>query len=137
MDSLEPALWGLAVAVGAIACLLTFTLMALDVRYRAREIKTMRQIGASRGFVVNLVLLRSVYVSSLGALLGLALGSIVTNAVTSFSPLAGMSTFVLPAPSVFALALPAMVAIVAGVVGGLVPAAGAARIRTVPGAIPR
>jgi hypothetical protein len=120
--SLEPVLWGLSFAAGAVIVVLTFTLMAIEVRYRATELRILRQIGATPGFLLRVILLQSIYVSSLGGLLGLALASIVTNAVTSFAPLVGMSTFVLPAPSIAGLGLPMCIALIAGLLGGAFPA---------------
>ena len=124
--SLGPVLWGLALAAGTIIIVLTFTLMTLEMRYREAEMRTLRQIGASPRFLLSLVLLQSLYVTVLGALLGLALGSVVTNAVTSFVPLLGMSTFALPAPSVSSLGIPVVVALIAGLIGGTLPARNAA-----------
>jgi ABC-type antimicrobial peptide transport system permease subunit len=128
VNSLEPALWGLAAAVGGIIVVLTFTLMAIEVRNRSAELRTLRQIGASPGFVIRLIVLQSLFVSSLGAVLGLALGSILTNAVVSFLPLVGMSTFVLPAPSLEGMYIPALVALIAGLLGAISPARNASRI---------
>jgi len=135
VNSLQPVLWGLAIAVGSIIVVLTFTLSALEVRYRSAEMRTLRQIGASLRFLLGLVLLQSLYVAAIGTILGLSLGSIVTNAVVSIAPLGGMATFVLPAPSIAGLAIPAVVALIAGAIGGFVPAWSAAK-RTIAKGVP-
>jgi hypothetical protein len=128
ISQVAPALWGVALSGAAIVALLTFTLMNMEVRSRSREIRTIRQIGGSRAFIAELVLLQSAYVAVLGALLGIALGSVVANAISSFSALAGLASFILPIPTVEALLLPLVIAVASGLVGGLPPALRAARI---------
>lgn len=137
VDDLAGALWGLVLAAGAVVAVLTFALMALEVRYREREMRTMRQIGAPPAFLVRLVLLQSAYVATFGALLGLALGHVVANAVTSFAPLAGLATFALPQPTLAGILVPVAVALVAGVLGGALPAARSARVPIAQGVAAR
>ncbi len=130
IDALAPALLVLVLAAGAVIALLAFTLLALETRYRARELRTMRRIGAPPSFVTRLILAQSAFVALFGALLGLALASVVTNGVTSFAPLAGLPSFVLPQPTATGLLLPVLVALAAGLLGGAVPARSAAKLPT-------
>ncbi|MBI4416374.1 MAG: ABC transporter permease [Euryarchaeota archaeon] len=132
VDGLAPLLFGLVLAAGVVILVLASTFAALEVRYRERELRTMRQLGARPRVLFALVLLQTTYVAGFGTLLGLALASLVTNGVTSFAPLVGLSSFALPQPSLPSLLYPALAAIVAGLLGGLIPAMRAAQVPLVP-----
>jgi putative ABC transport system permease protein len=113
------ALGSISLLVGAVGI---FTIMTIAVRERTAEVGLLRALGAGRDQVLALFLAEAVVLSLLGGLAGLAagvglawlLGEIVPQLPVSFStPFMG-----------FALGL----AVVIGLVAGILPATSAARL---------
>jgi len=113
------ALGSISLLVGAVGI---FTIMTIAVRERTGEIGLLRALGAGREQVLAVFLAEAVVLSTLGGLAGLAaggglawlLGATVPALPVSFSPL-----FV-----VLSLAL----AVLIGLVAGILPAMNAARL---------
>ncbi|MFX8817310.1 FtsX-like permease family protein, partial [Acinetobacter baumannii] len=57
----------------------------MSVYERTREFGVMRALGAKRGFIFRLVVLEALLLSSLGGLLGLLLGSAVSQAINLYT----------------------------------------------------
>ncbi|MEZ0321715.1 MAG: FtsX-like permease family protein, partial [Thermus sp.] len=89
----------------------------------------MRALGAKRGFIFRLVVLEALLLSSLGGLLGLLLGSAVSQAINLYTlEQVGLAlSAVTPRLSLFAL----LVALGLGLSAGILPAYHASRIPVV------
>jgi len=125
----------LALVIGLVIALLVYAAMSLEVHARAREIATLRSLGATPGRVAAVYEAQAVLISLVGAILGTALGIVVAHAVVSFAPLFGFPNLVILAPPLEAIELTLSVALVAAVFAGLVPSRRAAVLVRSKGAI--
>ena len=129
LDTLGSVLNVLTFAVGALGSISLlvggvgiFTIMTIGVRERTAEIGLMRALGARREQILGVFLTEAVVLSVLGGFAGLAIG-------VGGSWLLGLSTDKLPvsfAPQYIAMAVALSVLI--GLVAGILPALGAARL---------
>jgi ABC-type antimicrobial peptide transport system permease subunit len=126
----------LAVVIGLVIALLVYAAMSLEVHARAREIATLRSLGATPRRVAAVYEAQAVLISLVGVLLGAALGIVVAHAVVSFAPLFGFPNLVILAPPLRAIGLTLVVALVAAVLAGLVPSRRAAVLVRSKGANP-
>jgi putative ABC transport system permease protein len=115
-------------AVGSIVfftlLLVTGNTMAIAVRERTGELAVLKAVGYSDAFVLGLVLAESVGVAVLGGGIGLWLA----HGVTRQDITQGLILLYLPAR---ALAFGAALAVVTGLLAGLIPALGAMRLSVV------
>jgi putative ABC transport system permease protein len=70
----DSVLLGIALLVTALALLFLFVALVSALRERRRDLALLRCLGATRRTVFGLVLCESVFISMLGALLGVAIG---------------------------------------------------------------
>jgi putative ABC transport system permease protein len=116
------ALGSIALLVGAVGI---FTIMTIGVSERTGEIGLLRALGASKRQILQLFLAEAVVLSALGGLAGLLLGLAI----------AGLLDLAVPALPVsyspeFILASE-LLAVLVGLVAGILPAASAARLEPV------
>jgi putative ABC transport system permease protein len=104
--------------------LVTGNTMAIAVRERTGELAVLKAVGYSDAFVLGLVLAESVGVAVLGGGIGLWLA----HGVTRQDITQGLILLYLPAR---ALAFGAALAVVTGLLAGLIPALGAMRLSVV------
>ena len=109
---------GISLLVGGIGIM---NIMLASVTERTREIGIRRAIGAKRKQIIYQFLIEAVVLSTIGGLIGLALGALIPCLITYFS---GMPT-VLTANGVF---LPLLISMAVGIIFGLYPAMHAARV---------
>ena len=109
---------GISLLVGGIGIM---NIMLASVTERTREIGIRRAIGAKRGQIIVQFLIETVVLSTMGGLVGIALGVLTPMLITFFS---GMPTVLTPM-SIF---MPMAISIGVGIVFGLYPAANAARV---------
>ncbi|TLZ90808.1 MAG: FtsX-like permease family protein [Methanobacteriota archaeon] len=126
----------LALVIGLVIALLVYAAMSLEVHARAREIATLRSLGATPAKVAAVYEAQAVLISLAGAVLGAALGIVVAHAVVSFAPLFGFPNLVILAPPMGAIGLTLIVALTAAVVAGLAPSRRAAVLVRSKGAVP-
>lgn len=118
----------LILAIGSIVfftlLLVTGNTMAIAVRERTSELAVLKAIGYSDGFVLTLVLAESLLIAAIGGAVGLWLArGAVQQDITQ-----GLILLYLPPP---ALVAGAGIALVTGVLAGLLPAIGAMRLSVV------
>ena len=118
----------LILAIGSIVfftlLLVTGNTMAIAVRERTNELAVLKAIGYTDRFVLGIVLAESLLIAAIGGSLGLWLASgLVKQDITQ-----GLLLLYLPPP---ALVAGAIIALVTGVLAGLIPAIGAMRLSVV------
>ncbi|MCI4371658.1 MAG: FtsX-like permease family protein, partial [Thermoplasmata archaeon] len=132
----QDALRLVALLIAVVIGLLVYAAMGLEVHQRAREIATLRSLGASPAMVAGVYESQALLLALGGAILGSALGIVVTNAIVSFAPLFGLPNLVVLTPPIGAVLLALLLALVAAGVAGLVPSRRAAVLVRSPEAIP-
>jgi len=121
--------FGISLVALIVGGLLVANTVMMSVYERIREFGLMRALGAKRGFIFGLVLLESLLLGIMGGLLGLLLGELTSAGVNWYTErevgLALSSvTFRL---AMFAL----LVAVVLGLLAGVLPARTASRLKVV------
>jgi putative ABC transport system permease protein len=112
------AIAGLALLVGGIGIM---NIMLATVLERTREIGVRRAVGATRGDILRQFLVEAVMICLFGCGVGLALGLVISSAITFY---AGWPTIV----SAFSIALSIGVSASVGMIFGIYPASKAARL---------
>jgi hypothetical protein len=118
----EADLWGVILSSAVIIVILVYNIMKIETQYRVPDIKIIKYLGASPTTVMNVFLFQAVFITVLGAILGLALGIIAANAIVSLTELFGFTSILIPQVNFFVVGVPIIVAICAGLVGGFLPA---------------
>ncbi|MFN4070865.1 MAG: ABC transporter permease [Thermus caldifontis] len=121
--------FGISLVALVVGGLLVANTVMMSVYERTREFGVMRALGAKRGFIFRLVVLEALLLASFGGLLGLALGSAVSQAINLYTlDQVGLAlSAVTLRLSLFAL----LVALGLGLSAGLLPAYHASRIPVV------
>lgn len=127
IEQVESTLYVVSVSTSIIIAVLVASLMSVEVYYRRDDIEILRQIGGSPSLITEIFALQTLYVSVFGGLLGVTLGYAVTSFITSFSPLLGYASFVVPQATLGSILLPFLLALAFGLIGGLPVAALASR----------
>ncbi|MCK4444912.1 MAG: FtsX-like permease family protein, partial [Thermoplasmata archaeon] len=128
-------LWGIIFSSAIVITILVFSLLGIEVKYRENDIKIMSQIGASPGLIMCVFLSQALFISILGALLGVSMGVVATNFISSWSSLFGFTSFITPQMTFNSVGVPIIVAITFGLIGGIFPAylaSGARKAKGVP-----
>ena len=113
------ALGGISLLVGGVGI---FTIMTIAVRERTAEIGILRAIGATRGRITQFFLSEAIILSSLGGLFGLGLGFAIIIVAQFAVPGLPLRLSILYA------AIAEAIAIVIGLVAGVLPARHAAEL---------
>ena len=114
------ALGGISLFVGGVGIL---TIMTIAVRERRAEIGLFRAIGARRGQVLRLFLFESLVLSAVGGVAGLVMGLGLALAIKVLAPSLPVH------PSLEYAFLAELLAVVIGLVAGVLPARNAARLQ--------
>ncbi len=123
-DNARRALWILLGAVSfllLIACLNMANLLLARGTARQREIAVRIALGAGRGRLIRFVLLESLLLSVFGALMGLALAAGALHALQAME-IRGIPRLAEAGLNPWVLAFAALIAILTGLLSGLVPA---------------
>jgi putative ABC transport system permease protein len=89
---------------------------------RTREIGILKSLGASRTFIVGVILRESTVLCSLGVLLGAVISEIIRKAITTVFPTLQMQI------NFSQIGLACLLGLIAGLIGALYPAYKAARM---------
>jgi putative ABC transport system permease protein len=120
--SLITSLLGLAIVIALLGIVNT---LALSVFERTRELGLLRAVGMARRQVRSMIRGESVIIAVLGAVLGLAVGTLFGWAIVEALDSEGVTSLVVPGGQ---LALYVVAAAVAGVLAAVFPARRAARL---------
>jgi hypothetical protein len=104
-----------SIAIGALA----FSLLSLEVRYRRRELDTLRAMGLDPWGFARLYGLQLAFILLTGTGLGIAMGIVVANGLVSFAPFFGLTTVIKPQVTAPGLLLPITSSLLAGFAGGV------------------
>src|SRR5437899_3545103 len=126
----------LALIIAAVIGLPVYAAISLEVHARAREIATLRSLGASPATVAGVYEAQALVLSLAGAILGSALGIVAAHAVVSFAPLAGVPNLVILSPPGVAVIFALLISSAAAGLAGLVPSGRAAVLVWTKGAVP-
>ena len=132
----QSSLMLLALVIAVVIGLLVYAAMSLEVHARAREIATLRSLGASPATVAGVYEAQAIVLALAGAVLGSALGIVAAHAVVSFAPILGLPNLVILSPPTAAVVLALLVSILAAVLAGLVPSRRAAVLVRTKGVVP-
>lgn len=127
IDQVESTLYVISMSTSVVIAVLVASLMSVEVHYRKNDIEILRQIGGSPSLITGIFALQTLYVSVFGGLLGITLGYVITSSITSFSPLLGYASFIVPQATIGSVLVPFLLALAFGLIGGLPVAALAAR----------
>jgi len=122
LKALTAAVAGIAAISLAVAGILIMNVMLIAVSQRTSEIGLFKAIGASPALIKNIFLTEAIFLSLLGAGLGLFIGYLGTEILTEYFP---TLNFVAPW---WANLSAVLVAIITGVLFGILPAKRAARL---------
>jgi putative ABC transport system permease protein len=119
-DTRVPGLQEFRVAVILVSVLISFMVILLamysTIFERTREIGILKSLGASRGFIVRMVLRESVIISCLGALLGTGLSELIRKLIISVFPTLKVTI------SLGEISTGCLLGLIGGILGGLYPA---------------
>ena len=121
-----PGLKQFQIVVVLVSMLISFMVILLamytTIFERTREIGILKSLGASRAFIVSMILRESVIISLLGALIGTGISELIRKVVTSMFPMLMVTM------SAGEIALGCCIGLVGGILGALYPAYKAAQM---------
>jgi putative ABC transport system permease protein len=126
LGNVKAFILGIGAAVVFAILLVSANTMAMSIRERTREVAILRTLGFTRQAILSLFVGEAVFLSVLGGILGVMVGSVMVKAVTK-SPMAigvGTGMNVTPATMLAALLLAALV----GVISAFLPSYHASRM---------
>jgi putative ABC transport system permease protein len=118
----EDNLWGIVISSALIIIILVYNIMRIETQFRVPDIKIIRYLGASPKIVLSIFLLQALFISGVGAVVGLSLGIIAANAIVSISQLIGFTSVLVPKITIYNITLPIIMTFLAGLIGGFFPA---------------
>ena len=118
----EGNLWGVVISSAFIIVILVYNIMRIETQYRTPDIKIIKYLGASPKIILYVFLSQALFISCIGAVLGLALGIIAANAIVSSSQLLGFTSVLVPRITLYVIGLPLIMALFVGLIGGFFPA---------------
>ncbi len=121
ISQVQKDLWGIVFSSAIVITILVSSLLGIEVRYREKDIRIMSQMGASPGLVMGVFLGQALFITVLGTLLGISMGVVATNFICSWSSLFGYASFIAPQMTFSSLAVPTIVALTFGLIGGIFP----------------
>lgn len=125
-DTRLPFLKEFRITVVAISMLLSFMIILLamytTIFKRTREIGILKSLGASRSFIVSMILKESVMICCLGAILGIGISEIIRKVIITMRPTLQVSM------NFHDLILGWTLGLLAGTLGAIYPAYKAARM---------
>ncbi len=109
-------------------------IMLITVKERTQEIGIRKAIGATPMSILKLIILESLFLTSIAGYLGLVFGiglSEIFSSVLASSPSNGPSVFKDPTVGIWTALVVYLIVIVAGILAGLIPALQAVRVKPI------
>jgi hypothetical protein len=128
IHQVEDDLWTIIMITGLITSLLVYCIISIETEYNAPTIKILRGVGATRTFVIKIFILKSMFITLMGGILGTALGFCTASAISSASSVFGVMTFITPVATLNSILMPIFIALVSGLIGGFWPAVRASKM---------
>ncbi len=110
-----------------IIVLIVYSIMSIEVSSRRADIRILRHLGAARASVMSIFILQSLFIGLSGAVIGVSLGFIGANAITSTASFFGIYSFIYPQVTLFSIAMPLAASLLSAFIGGLIPSFMASR----------
>ena len=129
LGNVKLILLGVCGAVTFTILLVSANTIAMSVRERVREVGILKTLGYTSGTILAIIVGEAVTISLVGAILGLALATLMTSAVRNMPTFNAQLETLTIQPSVAVLCL--LVAAMIGLVSAFVPAFNASRISIV------
>ncbi len=124
----EDGLWTIILITGLVTSLLVYCIISIETEYNAPTIKILRGVGATRTFVIKIFILKSLFITLVGGILGTALGYCTASAISSISSVFGVMTFVTPVATLDSIVIPICISLISGLIGGFWPAVRASKM---------
>lgn len=124
----EEGLWGIILMSGIMTAVLVYCIISIETEYSAPTIRILRGVGANRNFVIGVFMLKALFITLVGGILGTALGFCAASAISSISSLLNIMTFITPVASLKSVVLPVVISLISGLIGGIWPAIRASRM---------
>jgi hypothetical protein len=124
----EQGLWGIILMSGSMTAILVYCIISIETEYSAPTIKILRGIGAKREYVVRVFLLKALFITLVGGIVGTAMGFCAANAISSMSSMLDVMTFITPVADFRSVVLPFLISMISGLIGGFWPALRASRM---------
>lgn len=124
----EQGLWGIILITGLMTAVLAYCIIAIETEYYAPTIRILRGIGANRSLVIQIFILKALFITLAGGILGVALGICASFAVSSVSSLLGVVSFITPIADFNSVLVPIIITLLSGLIGGIWPAFRASRL---------
>jgi len=124
----EEGLWGIILMTGIMTAILVYCVISIETEYSAPTIRILRGVGASREYVIRLFMMKALFITVAGGILGTAMGFCAANAISSLSSMLDVMTFITPVADARSVFLPMVISIASGLIGGFWPAFRATRM---------
>ena len=124
----EEGLWGIILMSGLMTALLVYCIISIETEFSGPTIKILRGIGASRKYVIRIFVLKALFITLVGGILGTAMGFCAASAIASISSLMDIMTFITPVADFNSVILPILISLISGLIGGLWPAIRASKL---------
>jgi putative ABC transport system permease protein len=121
MEEIENDMYWVLLPSSFVIAVLAYSFIGTEVSDKRHDIGMIKAIGASRGRVLSYLVGESVLICSYGGVLGLALGIVVSYAVSTFASHIFPSVFIVEMEEALLLTAFA-VSVAAGILGSLIPA---------------
>ncbi len=110
-----------------IIILIVYSIMSIEVSSRRADIRILRHLGAARTSVMSIFILQSLFIGLSGAAIGISLGFIGANAITSTASFFGRYSFIYPQATLSSIVMPLAASLFSAFIGGLIPSFMASR----------
>jgi len=104
-----------------IIVLIVYSIMSIEVASRRADIRILRHLGTSRASVMSIFLLQSLFIGMSGAIIGISLGFIGANTITSTASFFNISSFIYPQATYSSILMPLLASLLSAFIGGLIP----------------
>ncbi|MFO7619632.1 MAG: ABC transporter permease [Thermoplasmata archaeon] len=124
----EQGLWGIILMSGSMTAVLVYCIISIETEFSAPTIKILRGIGARREYVIRVFMLKALFITLAGGMLGTAMGFCAASAISSLSSLMNVMTFITPVATFKSVVLPVLISMLSGLIGGFWPALRASKM---------